>query len=231
MFALWLALVTTPPAQPVGVHIEDVQGLSAEVAQELARGIAKSVEELTGASVVLDDQLWESECTKPDRCASEIRGRTGAGQVVLLKAFAAATRLRLVADLSDRESKIVHSVQADLGREPESWPGTLRGFAQILFPTAAGAPTQVSVVAAPAPEPPSRTFSWVAIGAGVGSLGAAVALRLAANAQHDNYKNSTTAAQADAAMNATIVDGTASNLLFGAAAVLVASAVVWWVSH
>jgi hypothetical protein len=231
MVPLWLALLAAPPAQKVGVHLEDAQGLSADIAQELARGIAKSVEELTGASAVVDDQLWEGECTKPDRCAADIRARTGTEQVVLLKAYAAATRLRLVADLSDIDSKVVHTVQADLGREPETWPGTLRGFAQILFPLSSASRAQQVDVVAPPTEPPSRTFSWVAFGAGAASLGGAIALRLAANTQHDNYNAAMTMDAANSAKNATIVDGTASNVLFGATAVLVASGVVWWLSH
>jgi hypothetical protein len=238
---LMIALLFAAAPDRVGIRMEDAQGLLPEEAQRLARAFGRSVELVTGAVAVIDDRTWEADCARADRCAQEVLARTGASEVVFLKAFGTATRVRVIADRAGGE---VHSVQADLGKEPDSWGGSLHGCAEILFPGAVH-PTMVEPGAAPpSATPPATTaigsrasepvpiWTWSMLGAGGAAVVAAAVLRVNANGLRDKIANMPLDPPTLASdENSVRTQGTASNVLFGTAAALIVGGAVYLLTH
>jgi hypothetical protein len=222
----------------VGVRLEDAQGLSGDDGRRLAASFAKSLQEATGIVAVLDERMWEEECDKGNRCGNEIRARTGAKQVVFLKAYGAATRLRLIAERTDERGIVLRSVQADLSRDEHTIGREMRAFAEILFPdetksasiTAPRPATEIELPKPIAPPPSStgRVFAWSAMGAGVAAAGIATALRLSSNSTRSTLEHNALPPDEIAHDESSVrTTATLSNLLFGVGAVLFTGGLVF----
>jgi hypothetical protein len=227
MIPLAALLALFGAGERIGVRVEDAQGLQQEEAEELAKLLARGIEAATGASVAIDDHLWQSECKSEDRCAAEIRARTGAGELVFVSAFATPSRIRVLVERSEKRS-----AQADLLRDRSAWPRVLSGFAEILFADGRRLLSTAPAIEAAAPQAESARASvlpgYLAFGGAAILGGVGVAFRLSSNAAAARVDNLSVPTEALAAeRDRARSDGVVSNLLIGGAAVLVASGVVY----
>jgi hypothetical protein len=145
----------------IGLHVEDARGVGNDEIRALTDSLSAAIKKRTGEAPVLD--LGGTACQEEDRCAALIRSRTGASRIVFLNLLGVSTRIRFVAERSDAGADVLQQAQADLKRDPASWPAALDGVVLILFPevtapaapAAPAAPEASAPAPAPAPAPPS----------------------------------------------------------------------------
>jgi hypothetical protein len=235
-------LAVASGAERVGVRLEDAQGLNADDSRRLTATFAKRIQDATGIISAIDERLWDEECDKTDRCAAEIRARTRAKEVIFLKAYSTATKLRLIADRTDERSIVVRSVQADLAHDARAMERGLGGFVDLLFPaevrsataSAAAAPMTLSQETGQPKGGSSagKVVAWSAVGAGGAAAIVATVLRLSANSTRSTIQSQMLTPDQLASDESSVrTNATASNLLFGAAAVLVVGALVYIIDH
>src|SRR5262249_37357776 len=137
-------------------------------------------------AVAIDDPTWASSCTSADRCASEVRARTQAEEVVLVRLYGGPLKIHVTADRLTSTS-----TGADRGRTREAnvpktranWTDGLEALAGELFDRSAD-PSDVAV-AKPAPRQAVETklsivraVPWILCGVGVAAAGAGLAFGL-----------------------------------------------------
>jgi hypothetical protein len=226
----------------VGIRLEDAEGLSSDDGRRIAASFAKALQDTTGISSVVDERMWEEDCDKRDRCGAEIRGRTGARELVLLKAYGAATRFRLIAERVDDHSVVLRSVQADLSRDDRTMDRGLKGFVEILFPSearsatvalpVAGTSIELARAASASDSSAGKLVAWSAMGAGVVTAGVATVLRISSNSTRSSLeKDPLTPDQIKDDMSKVRTFSTLSNLLFGVGAVLFTGGLVYLLDH
>lgn len=207
----------------VGLSVQQVDEVPLAEAMQLSSEIAAAIEARTGREVVIDDPTWASSCTDRDACAAEVRGRTGAQSVVLLRVFGALTLLRVAADRA--EGNALDRIEVDLPREGKDRSEPLKALAEKLFPNAKPPPPRAADLAAdPAPpladtEKKGSILPWVIVGAGaaagLGGIGFGLSSRAARNdSQSPTIDDPTFDTLADRAVS----HGTAANILFGVGA-------------
>lgn len=238
---LLFLLVAGASIDRIGVRLEDAQGLSEDDGRRLASSFARSIQDATGIVTVVDERIWEEECDKGSRCGPEIRARTGAKQVVFLKAYGAATRFRLIAERTDERTAVLRSVQADLLRDEHALKREMRGFVEILFPDEAKSATSSASSATvqldltkkePPPSSTLRILAWSSIGAGAVAAGVATGFRLSSNSTRSKLENQAVPMDEIARDMSTVrTNATLSNFLFGGAAVLVTAGLILILDH
>ena len=159
----------------VGLHLEDVAGLSIEDAMALAERLGEALAPRAGGRYVLDDPLWP-ECSGPGRCISEVQLRTKADEVVYVRLYAGPTRIRLIAERVTGPKRL--PVEDDLPRQGSPADARWDRMAVRLFPEplSSSAPSLgPQLVPAPA-SPDGRAFGpWPYVTAGTGVVAVAVA--------------------------------------------------------
>ena len=214
MFAAALLLVatTTADAAIVAVRVEEATGLDAPTVAQLADGIAAAIVRVRGGDAVVDRQ--RGECARSPRCLQDVRERTGAGDVVALRAVGGATRMRVVAARLGAGGRVHGSVQVDFPSSFASWQGRLAGMSRTLYPEAT--PPQAEV----AEGYSLSAAGWIGFGAAVVAAGVAAGLRVSSDAIREEI--------ATVPMDPMIVEdrrsesllhGGVSNVMFGVAAI------------
>lgn len=161
MFHALAAVALSLVSADVGLHLESRSDLSVDQSLRISHALAQAIQAHTGHAVVIDDPLWPS-CGAEQGCLDQILARTRTRNVVLLRAYAGPTRIRLVAE---RAPRIAHST-VDLPLAEEGWTQPLEAMAATLFPDAR---PQDLVLAAPSTDAPTprrsvRVAPWVAAG-------------------------------------------------------------------
>lgn len=130
------ALAAGLPAAPrlgVGIHLDEIGGLSLDDATSLAQSLGEAIERRTGIRPVLDDPLWPA-CQTDDRCLPAVRDRTRADHLVFIKVFGAPTKIRMIAERLPSADPGSVRFETDLPRGAASWSPLLDGAAERLFP-------------------------------------------------------------------------------------------------
>lgn len=225
--SILLCLAAQTPL-PIGLRLDEVQGLEPEEARALAQTLRRDIEETAGRRTFFDD----AGCDREDRCVEETRSRTGSADVVLLQLYAAGTRVRLIAERAEPPSLIVQRVQADVLREREN--DSLRGVAQILFPQPKTAEEEPPPALVTTPVEPNDSGAWIArgsVGLGAIAAGVAIALRISANNARDRVRDEPLGgSEIEDLKSRSDTHGLISNLLLGTGAALITGGVVYLVA-
>jgi hypothetical protein len=226
--ALLLAHAAFAEPTPIGLYLEQSEGLAAEEARALSARLAGALEVCTGRRSFVASEA-ERGC-QDKGCLDQLRASLGVSDLVLLKLFAAGERLRLVAARIEAPDVAAERVQVDLLRGDE--PGALASVARLLYPRAAAVPSPSALPSpAIAPAAPAGLGIWLAsaaVGLGAVATGSAIALRVASDgARAEVATRRLDAETRQATQDRSVAQGTISNLLFGVAAGLVAGGVVY----
>jgi hypothetical protein len=222
MIALGLLLVGSGYA----VHLQDVRGLDPVEAAGLATELSRAIGARTGTVAVIDDPAWGS-CPDPSGCPGEIEARTGAGQILLVRAFAAGARMRVTLERSAVVTpRTTPREVLDLSRAPKDWGPPVQAAIDRLFP----ARTAAALVAAPPePAPASPVLPWALIGAGAGMLGVGIALGASSASTLDALESGLQpAARVEQDGDRARGQAIAANVLFVGAALAVSGGLTWW---
>lgn len=210
----------------VAVHLEEVEGVSAEDAQSIAESFAEAIETRTASTAAVDETLWA--CDAEDRCADAIRSRTGATDLVFLRIFGGPASVRLSAEvLRASPGKAGLNIERGLAVTPV----ILAPLAAALF--AAGAPKIVDQKndLVPPIEPHPRSITpWILLGGGGIAAGVGTAFVLSArDAQNEIETRDHPNAQTEELASRQRTHGIAAASLLVTGACAAATAVVWWI--
>lgn len=159
MSSAWLAVLVTAP---IGVHLGEAIDLPRADAIAVVRTLADAIADHTRRDVHVDDPLWPA-CDSGG-CIDDVRARTRARDVVLVRVIAGLTLIRVIAHRVGAAPVEVDVTHDRLGAE-------CRSLARRLFPEGAPPPVTPPLVAAAVPRPELPSVApWVVVG------GAAVAL-------------------------------------------------------
>jgi len=207
----------------IALHLEDTRGLEQGESLALAAELGKAIKARTSTTPVLDDPVW-SDCNEPDRCLSAIRQRTGASDVMLIRAFAAGARMRVTVE---RVGSGKEPISLDLTRDAESWHDPMRVATETLYLEGKAV---LEVPWSPPPPPPSPSVGpYVVAGAGVAMLGAGIGFGLAsASAIRDLEAGVQRASIADPAADSAATQAVVANVMFAAAGAAIVGGLMWW---
>src|SRR4029077_1796837 len=112
--------------------LEESEELSIETAMQIAEGLGRAIETRSGLSPVIDDPVW-GVCRAAARCLPEVRARTGAGDIVLVKLFGAPKKVRLIAQRFPLGRAPDPRFEINVPIEREGWTEPLEAAARALF--------------------------------------------------------------------------------------------------
>jgi hypothetical protein len=171
-----LALALTLAGATVGIRLEETEELSIEAAMQIAEAFGRAIEVRSGLSPVIDDPVW-GVCRAADRCLSEVRERTRASDVVLIKLFGAPKKVRLIAQRFRFGLPPDERFEINIPIDRESWSTPLEEAARNMFAAGKKEPPKIATPVIEIPKdpvlpPPQETAlaPWILIGAGATAL-------------------------------------------------------------
>lgn len=176
--ALFLALAAA--TQGLGLRLEEAGEIPDDEALALTRALATRLEARCGAPVAVDDPLW-SGCAGQDRCIDTIRGRTGGGDVVLVRVFGGLTKARIITERFSAASEAPMRAELDVPRSVEGWAPPLTDLAARICPegqmsSGTGSPAlAIDPLASSTGASKARVWPWVLGGSGVALAAVGVA--------------------------------------------------------
>lgn len=225
MFALLPLLIVAPP---IAVQLEEAQGLTREARVDLVNAFADALAVQAGRKAIVE---WDA-CGEGARCSSELRARTGAKDLVFVRAFLAAGRVRFISERLAADDLVKGRVQLDVSQASIGEAKTLAGIASLLFPEEVVAAEPVSaarlVVEDGVSGPrPALVVGYLTLGLGVVSLALGTIFRLTGNAAVTDVETmSMTPEDVDRTKSRATRHLTASNVLFGGAAAFLSAGLV-----
>ena len=207
-------------APRVAIRVRDVQGLGADGAAALADELADALRTATGRTVSVDSPHWP--CEGP-QCPYEIRVRTGAGEIVMVDALAAGSRLRLLMERILGDDTSDRRIQIDLARSDQDVKRSLAQLIELLFPRASLPPPMVVATAAAMTGDRSPLVPAVLLGAGTAALVAGVVLRLTSHAARDEAETLVAGPEFESARDRATTHLTLSSVVWIGAAALVSA--------
>ncbi|MBI4817672.1 MAG: hypothetical protein HY791_15530 [Deltaproteobacteria bacterium] len=153
----------------VALRLDTSPEVTSETAAALSSELVSAIEGQTAASVVVDDIVWEPRCGVD--CETEVRARTNADDVVLVRVLGALSLLRVVAVRSAGPGTLPKRLELELSA-PSDLKAAARSIAQELFPKVAAWPPQPETAEAATFDPPP----WILLSAGVAALAVGVGL-------------------------------------------------------
>jgi hypothetical protein len=188
----------------VAIHVEEAVNVPHETALAIASELRDLVERWSGESrVVVDDIVW-TECARSDRCVGEIRSRTSAEDVLLLKLQGAPTRIRILAELHPMDESKTRKLILDTSHAPSERERALLPLVEDFFARRSGSiaiaststrsssPTAFGLEGiAPERQKPqtAESLSYVLMGAGSVLLGAGVVVGIRAQAARSRLQH------------------------------------------
>lgn len=218
-----LALALVVSGLPTdAVHLEDARGATDEEVGPILEAVSRALSASGKATPVVDRTPSDPSCLEVDRCVAEIRGRTGAGAVILLRLAAVPSRVRVIGDRVRAGARDSVRAEVDLPRTGEGWDAALSGFAKALLTTPPGAAV---VAAAPADDGAKdgskvKLAPWLVLGGSAVALGVAAifgAQARAARSEAEDPSLRPSRARIDQLNDTIFANGLAANILFGAA--------------
>ncbi|MBK6683772.1 MAG: hypothetical protein IPG45_04810 [Deltaproteobacteria bacterium] len=216
----------------VGLHLEQVAELSLEDATAVAIQLGQALEPRVGGPANLDDPLWP-ECGRGDRCADEVRQRTGAAELVYLRVLGGPTKIRVIAERL-QPGQPHPPITRTLPRDQPSWAQELAELATALYPEVLPAPPPEPALVALPPAPAPAANRWVPlvpIGVGVALAGVGVGFGLSSRSARDTLETTSLSDEEyQQGLSTMQTHGLVANLLLGTAVVAVAAGVVLWIT-
>src|SRR5215468_265958 len=96
MIAAALGLIFT--GATIGIHVDELKGVTLETSVQVTRAIARSIEAHTPYSARIDDPDWPM-CSGEESCIASVRARLQADGVLIVRLLGSPTLLRVVATL------------------------------------------------------------------------------------------------------------------------------------
>jgi len=203
-----LVLVASTAAN-VAVHVEETTGMERATEAIITEALVTALAE-TGAAAVLDER--RGPCIRTPACIAEVQRRTGAAEVVALRAVGGATKLRLVVGRVDGQGKLRGTVQLDISTNDAQWSARFGGVIRTLFPEARVAEVE--------PDTALSVAGWIGFIGAVAAAGAATGLRISSDGIRDDIATiPLDAATLEDEKSTSLLHGGVSNALFGVAAV------------
>jgi hypothetical protein len=176
------SLLVASPA--IAIHIEE-SDLAIDEAHQFAAWLQDAITARVGIKPSIDDP---SSCGAEDRCVPEIRERTGAQDLVMLRLVGGLTRVRVVADRivssTAAPARTAVSAEIELARTSEGWPAGAAQIAQRLFAKGSLPPLE-PLTLAPPPAGRASVLPWVMFGASAAALAVGVGFGFASNGPRD----------------------------------------------
>lgn len=205
----------------IALRLELSKEVTPEVGADLRTELIRAIESRASERVVDDDVVWAPRCDS--RCADEVRARTGASDVVIVRALAALTILRVNARRTalgapEREAKVEIAFNASLQAVAET-------VTRALFPAP---PSRASELAeGPDPWRPEPGPLVLAAG-GAAVLVAGIALGVSSSsARTAAEKTGISNGQYETLADESVLHAALANAAFVMAAGAVVIAVVW----
>jgi hypothetical protein len=173
----------------IAIQADDARDMSNAQIAELLSALASAVERRTGESSEVEP-FRGSPCDRRDRCAGEVFAQSGATRVILMRAYAVPSKIRVLIELRDRDGRMLRSSHADILHDRTQWRDSFDALALALFPSSKPAlevrpdpnravdhGTRASLEPVALQQAESRPrWAWLLVGASSLPLGAAVAL-------------------------------------------------------
>lgn len=159
-------------AMVIALHVEELGELSLLEAMPVIAAVEKELDALAGIDAVLDDPSFG--CESAERCAEEVRARSGAAEVVMLRAVAGPTRMQLrLRRLRDgvASTEVEQLIERSPAREG------IAALVRRLYPEAAAlpgiaaSPLQPPLPAVESSDPPYLAGGLIIAGIAGGGLG------------------------------------------------------------
>lgn len=226
---LFLALILI--RADVVVHLEEAGEVSIEEALAVCESLGAAITSRIGEPPQIEDVLWSS-CDRSDRCISEIRARTSASRIVMVRVFGAPTALRVIAERFDTAASARRET-FDLPRDRAAWRALIAQAAEKLFPEPPPARAAVAVVAPPLVDDPARVAPYVLLGGTAIAAAFAIGFGLSNNDARSEIEQAGIV-RADRDYQ-TIADrqythGLIANIAIGAAATTAVAAAISWLT-
>jgi hypothetical protein len=212
----------------IGVHLEEVEEVSPEAARSVLDSLGTALLARTGTIATADDPVW-TECDSGDRCLENIRARTQAGELVMLRVFGGPKSTHLVAERID--AKNASKQHAKLTVEGTAMPdaAALAPLARELFPEPR-APTklELSDAGGRALSPAPSYGPWILLGAGAVAAGVGILFGASSRSAGDRVAHEVLPGpESDDLSSRRDTHAFAANMLFGTAAAAGAGALLW----
>lgn len=221
----------------VGLRLQEAGELPYEDATRLVAELGRALEDACGRPVAIDDPIW-SRCSGDEQCIAQIRERTRAGDVVLVRVFGSLTIARVVTERFVDGEKAPRRAEIDVPRDASAWRERLEELADLVCP----ASEKTKIVQSPVIEkiettPPAQPFfdralPWMILGAGALAAAAGVGFGISSsNARSDSQNPAISQAEFEELADRTQAHAIAADVLFVAAAAGVAAGIVLFASE
>jgi hypothetical protein len=117
----------------LGLHLDENGELSMGRSVELLETVAEVIRFETGVLPVIDSPDWSDCQMQDDACQTLVRSRTRTDELILLRAYAGLTKIR-VELVRLRNGAEPLTTRGDLPLEKESWALSLAPLVRPLFP-------------------------------------------------------------------------------------------------
>lgn len=217
-----LAIALTLAGATVGIRLEESEELSIEEAMQITEAFGRAIQARSGLTPVIDDPVW-GVCRAADRCLPEVRARTGASDIVLVKLFGAPKKIRFVAQKFRAGLPPDQRYEINVPIEREAWSAPLEEAARNMFEPkvelkARVEPPKVELTKDPpatAPVEETSVAPWVLIGAGATALIAGSILGLSSRSARGSVETEPhTDAEVEELTDRLKVHGWTANILF-----------------
>lgn len=209
----------------IAIHVEDTEAIETEAALALGAELARAIETRTGTAASIDEP-GGGRCQARDRCVGEIRARTAATEVVLLRVFGGPRSIQLIAERI--RPRLALAVQGKLTLERGgAAPLQLEPLAATLFPE-----VRASAPAPPIEAPPEHTswVPWAIAGSGaVLAVAGAVLAASSAGAKARLEAEVLPEATSESLSDRQVAHGTAGAVLIPAGAAALLAGLAWLV--
>lgn len=214
----------------VGLHSGETENLTSREVIELMDALGSRVRERTGRSVAIDSGDWD-QCRGRGPCLDAVRARTGAADVVIVRAIAGPLSVLVSAERFYPDVDATRTASASLARrDPAARGAPLDAMVASLFPEVLSVEiAKAPIVVPPAPEP--SVAPWIVLGASaavaVVGAGFGISNQLASSRLEGEIVDPSERDDLESRVRA---HGIAANVLLGAAAAGgIAALVVWLV--
>lgn len=173
MTGLWLATLLVGADPGFAVHVASSADVAPRTALAVADRLEARLQARLGRPGVVSLSEW-GDC--PRDCAGDVRRRTGAGTVVLLRLVGGVTRVRVVAERFEAGPRAITRSVVDLEADADDdWDVGLDAVAVDLWPDAPPPPDTHPALTSAGPAPATTRWApWVTTAAGAAAVGVGV---------------------------------------------------------
>jgi hypothetical protein len=222
-------------ASTLGLRLGETGELSLDEGQELVGELARAIEASgSGRAAAVDDPVWAGACAE-ERCVAEVRARTHADEVLVVRAFAGLTMIRVTVERHVSGRAEASRVEADVPRKAEDRGPAMARLVASIFGTGGGAnaspqpslPQLTKAEAEPARAVSAGPLPWVILAGSAAVLGAGIVFGLSSrSARRDSESPSISDADFNRLADRAQVHAVVADVFYLLAAVGAAAGVV-----